>query len=191
VADNNVPKIMIVDDASFTRLALRRALEKHQLKIIEAGNAEEAFTLFLREQPALVITDLMLPGNSGIQLFEQSLQSSITPFFLITHVSDGKQLDAARAIGFAEVLQKPIDAEQIYKLIQRHLPGMEDPTQRLAEVSIRLEQRVLDAAAKAAGTARMKVDEFLTKLVTQALTFDEPAPEPAPEAAPAAEAAAK
>jgi len=61
-------KILVVEDEPDIRELVRYNLEQDGFRVVEAGESEEALRLLRREQPALLILDLMLPGMDGLRL---------------------------------------------------------------------------------------------------------------------------
>ncbi|HEX6106647.1 MAG TPA: response regulator [Gemmatimonadales bacterium] len=69
-----MPSILVVDDEPLVRGAVVRILSRHGYRVREAVTAEDAMTVLTtqaREQPLLVIIDIVLPGDSGVKLAEQ------------------------------------------------------------------------------------------------------------------------
>ena len=89
-------KIMAVDDHRGIRKMIDAILrENGYTKIISAGNAREALGLFEREQPDMVILDIMLPGEDGFSLFGKIRERSDVPILFLS----AKDEDADRLYG--------------------------------------------------------------------------------------------
>ena len=65
-------KLLIIDDDESLNETLRLVLVKEGYEVSTAQNAEEAFCLISRTNFDLVVSDLKLPGESGIELIEES-----------------------------------------------------------------------------------------------------------------------
>ena len=64
--------ILIVDDAAFMRMMLKRAiLGAGEYQITEAENGERALELFREQKPDLVLLDISMPGMSGINVLKE------------------------------------------------------------------------------------------------------------------------
>ncbi len=59
-------KIMVIDDEPQIRLILRQALELVGHKVLEATHGQEAMEIYQKEPVDLVITDLVIPGQEGM-----------------------------------------------------------------------------------------------------------------------------
>lgn len=85
---NNVNKpvsILLVDDHSVVREGYRRLLERQgRIEVVaEAGDGEQAYTLFRTLKPDIIIMDITLPGASGIEVMRRMLRQSPSTKVLI------------------------------------------------------------------------------------------------------------
>jgi DNA-binding NarL/FixJ family response regulator len=113
-------KIMIVDDHEVVRMGLRSLLE-HQggLKVVgEAGTAAEAIEKAFALKPDLVLMDVRLPDESGIEACRQirSANPRIQVLMLTSYSSD-EAIFAAIMAGASGYLLKRLEAEQLYTSI--------------------------------------------------------------------------
>lgn len=60
--------ILVVDDEGEVREVVRLALEQAGYEVVQASNAEEAWQILERSQPELILTDIVMPGENGLQL---------------------------------------------------------------------------------------------------------------------------
>lgn len=63
-----MPKILVVDDSAIPRLVLRKMLERSGHHVIEAADEEGALAAHQREQPDVVVLDLLLKDRSGLDV---------------------------------------------------------------------------------------------------------------------------
>ena len=63
-------KILIVDDAKFTRTMLKKMVVEFGHETIEAGNGREGLEKITSEEPDLVLTDILMPEMEGTELLE-------------------------------------------------------------------------------------------------------------------------
>ncbi len=64
----SVADILVVEDESVIRSALKQFLERHKYRVFEAASVTEAETSFKLERFSLIISDLRLPGSPGTDL---------------------------------------------------------------------------------------------------------------------------
>jgi len=121
-------KILIVDDAQFTRNMLKKIISKiDQIEVIgEASNGVEAISLYKKLNPDLVTMDLVMPEKGGIEATEAILK--INPKAMIIIVSalgqEALVLEAAKK-GAKDFIQKPFKTEQILEVMDRILKNKE------------------------------------------------------------------
>lgn len=104
-------QILIVEDDPDSRELLSELLEAEfpGAKVRSAGSAEEALTLVARHRPAVVVTDLTLPGMDGIALCRRLKSQEPAPgMVLVTG-----QPDVEGAELFDALLAKPLDIEDL------------------------------------------------------------------------------
>jgi DNA-binding NtrC family response regulator len=115
-------RVLVVDDAADYTALLADVLKPHGIGVVAAGSVEEALTLLQREHVDLVVTDLCLPGASGIELTRQlRLRDDLIPIILVT--GSGSVLQAVEALkqGANDYLQKPVDPARLIALIRQLL----------------------------------------------------------------------
>jgi CheY-like chemotaxis protein len=119
--------ILIVDDTRTSRAKLTEILEAQGYHVTVASSAEEATPLFLTQEFNLVITELMLPGMSGLNLMkivkERCPDSDVV--IISSNASSFNTLKALRQ-GAYDFIVKPIDDETVlYNVIERALEKQE------------------------------------------------------------------
>jgi two-component system chemotaxis response regulator CheY len=118
----NKKKILVVDDAQFTRNMLKKIINKTEIGevIAEASNGVEAVSLYQKHKPDMVTMDLVMPEQGGIETTEKIL--SIDPDAIIVIVSalgqEALVLEAAKK-GAKDFIQKPFKADQIEDVLER------------------------------------------------------------------------
>jgi two-component system nitrogen regulation response regulator NtrX len=105
--------ILIVDDEPAARYGLRRALES-KYRIAEADSAEAAREALPREQPDLVLLDVVLPGQNGIELLRwMREQGNEVPVLMISALDTAKTAVEALQVGAADYLVKGFELEEL------------------------------------------------------------------------------
>jgi DNA-binding NtrC family response regulator len=105
--------ILIVDDEPAARYGLRRALES-KYRIAEAESAEAACEALPREQPDLVLLDVVLPGQNGISFLQwMREQGSEVPVLMVSALDTAKTAVEALQLGAADYLVKGFELEEL------------------------------------------------------------------------------
>ena len=105
-------RILVVDDEAAVRSYLRAVLEKGGYVVSEAADGKEAVRLALSKPLELVITDLVMPEQEGIETI-QTLRRRIpgVGIIAISGAFGGQFLSTAKILGADQVLGKPVSAE--------------------------------------------------------------------------------
>ncbi|MBX9685374.1 MAG: response regulator [Candidatus Obscuribacterales bacterium] len=103
-------KVLFVDNDATLRMIGKKAIEGHwdDCKVVLAVNGAEALKLALKEQPVLIILDLIMPGFDGVETLKKLReQGSQAPVIFVTAREDASELQAYSNLGVKAVLQKP------------------------------------------------------------------------------------
>src|SRR5256885_15556263 len=105
--------ILILDDEPAARYGLRRALEaKH--RVAEADSAAAAREALHREQPDLLLLDVVMPGENGIALLRwMREQGSEIPVLMVSALDTAKTAVEALQLGAADYLVKGFELEEL------------------------------------------------------------------------------
>ncbi len=116
-----VPSVLIVDDEKHTREGLQQALAENY-DVTVAANADEAFNLLDAQPFDVVLTDLRMPGKSGLKIIDKALALPQRPAVLMM-TAYGNIDTAVEAMkrGAVDFLTKPVNIERLEVLIQRAL----------------------------------------------------------------------
>src|SRR5713226_8893269 len=105
--------ILIVDDEATARYGLRRALEA-KYRIAEADSAEAAKEALRREQPDMVLLDVVLPGEDGLSFLRWMRgQGSELPVLMVSALDTAKTAVEALRLGAADYLVKGFELEEL------------------------------------------------------------------------------
>jgi DNA-binding NtrC family response regulator len=105
--------ILIIDDEPAARYGLRRALES-KYRIAEAESAEAAREALPREDPDLVLLDVVLPGQDGLSFLRwMREQGSEVPVLMISALDTAKKAVEALQLGAADYLVKGFELEEL------------------------------------------------------------------------------
>ena len=115
----NLPKkIWILDDDKSIRWVLQKALEKNNFAVTAFSNSNEAINHFNHETPDLIISDIKMPGESGLQFLEKvKTKFNNIPIIIMTAFSDLDSAVDSFAFGAYDYLPKPFDIDMAIKII--------------------------------------------------------------------------
>ena len=116
-------RILIVEDDTTFRSLLRAILTAEGYETVEAGDGRKGRELLRREQFDLVISDLKLPGKTGLELFRESREEAFPPpFILLTAFGTVEEAVTAIKEGVVDFLTKPLkDPETLRALVRKAL----------------------------------------------------------------------
>ena len=123
-------RILLVEDSVDTREALQRIFHRRECLVTTAASAEEALELALHEPPEIIISDLGLPGMSGLEFMTQlrarpDFQDVIA--IALTGLGREQDIEGASKAGFDAHLLKPIDMavldQTLVQALQKKIAG--------------------------------------------------------------------
>lgn len=114
--------ILVVDDDENLLWVTQTQLEDAGYQVTTAPNGEAALAILDKERPLLVLTDLKMPGISGIELLERiRAQEPGLPVILMTAFGSIQTAVHAVKAGAYDYLTKPIDREDLLLVVNRAL----------------------------------------------------------------------
>jgi two-component system cell cycle response regulator DivK len=105
-------RILIVEDNALVREMYRSALKPLGAELIETQRGLLASDIARREQPSLVILDLVLPDISGqevLKLIKSAPETARIPVLAVTNSATASDEASLRALGFAGLITKPVN----------------------------------------------------------------------------------
>ena len=131
-----IPHILVVDDEPIVRGAVMRILGGWGFRILEAETAEEAMTVLstmVGERPQLVIVDIVLPGDSGVELARQIREEfPDQPILYMSAYSRDVLWSEGLRDGTEDFLAKPFTAEELIQAVERVLRRQGNAAERPA-----------------------------------------------------------
>ncbi|WP_021168392.1 Nitrogen regulation protein NR(I) [Sporomusa ovata DSM 2662] len=115
-------EILLVDDDQHSRAAVAWFLREQEHMVMECENAAEALAKWKLADYPLVLSDIQMPGMSGIELAQvitEQPDSWRTDVVLFTGYGDMKTAVAALRAGAYDYLLKPVDAQELAAIVQR------------------------------------------------------------------------
>jgi len=122
-------KIAVIDDEVDLCKSLGMMLENEGFSVIMAHNGLDGLRLVEKEYPDLIILDLMMPKMSGeevckkIRAHKDELVAN-TPIIMLTAKAEEYDLTKGLVIGATAYMSKPFEWDELYKVIQRTIPGL-------------------------------------------------------------------
>src|ERR1700751_2296305 len=112
--------ILLVEDKPELRAMLRKALERANYSVEEAPDGNAAIDKIRARRYLLVLTDLKLPGSSGLDVLREARRVEPTlPVILITAYGSVEEAVTAMKEGAYDFIQKPVDLEHLNLLVER------------------------------------------------------------------------
>lgn len=115
-------RLLVVDDEPSMRTFLEIMLGQQGYQVRSASSGEEAFSLFKKEEPDLVLTDVKMPGMSGLDLIQKIRAINVSvPIVVITAFASAE--DALRAVreGAYDYISKPFQLDDLRIVIRNAL----------------------------------------------------------------------
>ncbi len=109
-------KILIVEDETIIRTALRKLLERNQYEVSEAPSVKEATTKYNLKDFDLVISDLRLPGGLGTELIKLA---GDTPVLIMTSYASLRSAVDSMRMGAVDYVAKPFDHDEMVNAVKR------------------------------------------------------------------------
>ena len=126
--------VWIVDDDRSIRWVLEKALQKADIPCKTFSEAESVLQAIKKEQPALILSDIHMPGKSGLEMLAEIKKSyPKLPIIIMTAYSDLDSAVASFQGGAFEYLPKPFDIDKAIELVRRATEGSEEEEQTPAE----------------------------------------------------------
>ncbi|PUA27380.1 MAG: response regulator [Cellvibrio sp. 79] len=109
-------KILIVEDETIIRNALRKLLERNQYEVSEAPSVKEATSKFQLKDFDLIVSDLRLPGAPGTDLIKLA---GDTPVLIMTSYASLRSAVDSMRMGAVDYIAKPFDHDEMVNAVKR------------------------------------------------------------------------
>ena len=143
-------RILVVDDDSVLQRTLRINLRARGHEVLLAGTGEEAVSVFMAEQPDLVILDLGLPDLDGVEVLRRVRKRSLVPVIVLSARQQADDKVEALDEGADDYVSKPFNIDEL-----------------MARVRVALRRGPTDADAPATLTSGGLVLDFDTHTATR------------------------
>ncbi len=167
-------RVLAVDDDAQALRFVRDALTEAGYQVTATGDPEEALRLMEREQPRLVLLDLVLPGTDGIELMQDILRVADVPVIFLSGYGQDQVIARAFEMGADDYIVKPFSPTELAARVQAALRRRTGPA-RMApsepyvkgELTIDYVQRLVSVAGEPVRLTAIEYD-FLRELSVHA-----------------------
>ena len=111
-------KIMVIDDSIVIRKMIEIALEEENYHLINATSGKEGMDSFEKDQPDLVILDMMLPDMNGIDLLKKIKEKGNTPVIMLSGKDSPQLVENAKEVGVNDFLPKPFKDDELVEKVK-------------------------------------------------------------------------
>ena len=129
-------KVLVIDDDDLVRYTLSKILQRNGYHVATASDGKRAMAVFRDERPDVVITDIIMPEQEGIETI--GLLRHQYPQMKIIAISGGGRirnvdfLEMARSLGADDVISKPFEADELLGRLRRVAAGNSEGSGELA-----------------------------------------------------------
>src|SRR5262245_11708912 len=117
-----MPGVLVLDDDRTVVHLIRAACKQIDIEVNAAESAEEGLALLKKTKPDVLLLDVVLPGTTGIDLFQQirDLDERV-PVIFITALGESDTAIEAMKLGALDFLLKPLDVNRVKELVNQAL----------------------------------------------------------------------
>jgi nitrogen regulation protein NR(I) len=115
-----MPTLLVIDDEPSILHAFRRAFRQPDVVLVTATSAAEGFEAIHRDRPDVIVLDINLPDESGLDIFRRihALDARIPVIFITGHGTTDLAIEAMK-LGAFDFLLKPLELGQLRELVQK------------------------------------------------------------------------
>ncbi|PTN38878.1 EAL domain-containing protein [Desulfonatronum sp. SC1] len=144
------PLVLVVDDEAVNRLILESNLKRQGFRIVSASSGQECLDLTRREQPDLVLLDIIMPGMDGFQtcqILKDAPETRDIPVIFLSALTDTGVKTKGFEAGGVDYVSKPFDAKELLARVRTHLT-LRNQERQLRVYSEKLEEMVDERTTK-------------------------------------------
>ncbi len=115
-------KILIIDDAKFTRTMLKKMMDEFGYETIEAENGKVGLEKICSEEPDIVLTDILMPEMEGTELLTLLRETKMDVKVIVISANIQNTVkDQCMNLGVSEFFSKPPDKEKLKEAMEKIL----------------------------------------------------------------------
>lgn len=113
-------KLMIVDDASFMRVLIRRMVDKTNYEIVcEATDGKDAIVKFMQYRPDVITMDITMPNLNGIEALKAIMKiSAAVKVIMVSAMGQEELVKEAIMNGASSFIVKPFKEDKLIELLE-------------------------------------------------------------------------
>jgi DNA-binding response OmpR family regulator len=116
--------ILLADDDADLLGAMQAVFIRQGYRVLTAGDGNKALALAEREEPDVVVVDMMMPGKSGFLVLEKlKARPGGPPVIMITANEGSRHRAYAELLGVDDYLRKPFGLDQLIVSVERLCPA--------------------------------------------------------------------
>ena len=120
----NITTILLAEDEPALGQIIKESLETRNFKVLLCENGKKAYEIYKKEQPKLLVLDVMMPKKDGFTLAKEiRMENDSIPIIFLTAKSQTQDIVEGFTIGGNDYLKKPFSIEElivrIHNLLQR------------------------------------------------------------------------
>ncbi len=131
---NTTKTILLADDEPDSVAMVTMRLDAHGYKVIHARNGQEAVAMAKREQPDLILLELLMPelnGSDAAALLRQDVATRHIPIIFLSAIAEALDVDRTfQAPNARWMLPKPFDSKKLLRLIEQVIEQELSPSNR-------------------------------------------------------------
>ena len=159
-------KVLIIDDDRKHSELLQAYCKRFGIKLICALEAEEGFRKLNREEPDLLLLDVMLPGKDGFEICREVRKSSNIPIIMLTARGDVIDRVSGLELGADDYIGKPFEPRELVARVQATLRRADSSSSEAAKLefkglSIDSEARIASVDGKPVDLTSMEFELLL------------------------------
>jgi anti-anti-sigma factor len=166
-------KILVIDDEKPTLMMFRLTLGAYGFEVFTAENGQEGIDVFSRERPAIVLTDIKMPGMNGIEVLKRVKEiDPAAEVIVITGHGDMDLAIQALNLDATDFINKPIQRQLLEQALKRAQERRRLAGEQAAEIVLQPDERA--AVIRVLGNLTARTENRLQELYREALALDRP-----------------